>query len=137
MLLDSQPTWHATMRNELAQILGVAVTELPTVFRGHHRHLKILKSGMDQDVCAAYPQARWMDIKNWLARYTSDVRYLKRLARFAQHRHDLDGRNVEEISGSDRKEARKALQALALAEGRKGRAVLSIPRSNEHRSHQP
>lgn len=109
---DASLHWATQMRLELADILGVSKEEIPAVFSGKFRHRKVLKIGIVADLCAAYPHANKAQIINWLRRYTDNKDYLKRVARFGSHRHDLDGNNCATITRKERQIASRRLLEL-------------------------
>ena len=111
-MTEYRPTWAAQMRAELADILGIEIQHLPLAFSAKWRHRKVLKHGILADLCAAYPSADRGRIHNWLQRYTDDIHYLKRVCRYAKHRHDLNGHHHADITSRERRNARRRLMEI-------------------------
>lgn len=97
-------------RQELAAALGITADELPKVFSGRTSH--VLKPGIHKDLLALYPGADVVAVRNALSRYTTTRDYLIKLALHAKHRHDLEARDVEMISKSDKRHAARLLRDL-------------------------
>jgi sRNA-binding protein len=108
-------------RVELRQILGIDPgSDLPKVFGG--LYVCILKIGIHADILERFPSADAEKLSDWLGRYTSEPRYLKRMTK-GTNRHDLDRNNVAIIEESAKYEARKRIRALRDAIAEQGKIV--------------
>ncbi len=97
-----------TSLEEIDRLTVELMTRYPAVFDMRRRALSI---GVHHRILAEL-QCNPETLKHALRRWCSHPSYLWRMANKGKHRHDLDGRNVADISEVDRVAARHSLDGV-------------------------